>query len=804
MAYQDTTPWLLPTQVRQDDAVGDTQWSFEDEIKINDMEFAPDNAARSHFVAGGDAIIVREIRLVLASAVASAENKGADQNVFTNTTLNVGGSSDDWSETLTGADVNREDFGVAVAYGTDPFGGGANTTETWYIIGEKFNLSDYVPEDATIDGIEVQLIQDAYAGGGGTVGGALDCIKIRVTFSFDIEAEALGIGGGECYVADTGQEEPQKKVRYLVFDPDNNFVGEWRDVISDVGFKRQINNPLANMDVRLGRTELTRSVITEPLLTEGDEPILTEDDQPILIDIVAALGLGEGTDLDLNFNVDVIAYWGKYEPLLTEDDRPILTEDDKYILVENGAPNGRTIFSGYVADWELDIGEQDTINVPLLNHGNELNHIMLLTEDTEVVDQSTFGTNSYGDFAGWAGGGPTDITDLAQTFVQVGTVPVSKISLFLRAGWVNSELETECALYTGAIGSLTPVAGASGEAIVTNYLDYVRIDYIFDEPVTLTNGVTYTIVPTHDYFKTGGNPTYPVNWRMGASYASGQAYYKQAGGAWTSFGAGIDFAFIIWEAGEDTTVPYLSQDPSDIARSIIDFARQKGAHINYDEQSIEDTGTTVSYTFNTNTVKEALDKVLELCPADWFWTYDVGTDLYSLKARPESPDRYFTKKNDIVKMKLRRSIRRLINEVWFTGGGDPALFKRYLNQTARDAYRPGLAKLTDNRVTLEATAEILSESAIDRQKDPEYIGSATISTKHYDDIEDILLGDESGFMNFGNFIDMISLQIVEIDYKLDLVDLGFETILPPVTKRVEDIKRNLDVLEQQNNPTSPT
>lgn len=796
MALTVTTPYKLPTQVRQDDSVGDTEWAFPDEIKINDMEFAPENAATNFFLAGGDNHRVKNVYLT-KDEVIGGNNKGASQVVFSNTTLSLGANNDLWGNTLTPEDVMKEGFGVAVAYDRSDTG----VIKSWYIIGQGYEFE--IPSNATILGIEVQLHQDSYAGGGGTVGVALDSIKAKVTYSFEPLVEGFGVSGGEVYIADTGQETPQKKVRYLVFDSDDNFVGEWtKNVLSDISFKRQINNPLSTMNVRLGRTELTQSVITEPLLTEDDEPILTEDDQPILVDIVAALGLGDGTDLNLNFNVDVVAYWGTYEPLLTEDDEPILTEDDRYILVESGEPNGRTIFSGYVSDWELDFGEDDTINVPLLNHGNELNHIMLETQDEIIIDNSTPVSNSWGDSAGIAGSGPGDFELLAQSFRMPATKLVSRITLYVRAGWTNTELEFGVGLFSGTPAGAMVSLNVGGVGTVTDYQSFQAIDIVFDEPVSLTNATDYTMQFSTDNYKTGGNPTYPVNFLMGGSLANAQAYYNN--GSWVSFGSGVDFAFILWEAGQDTTVPFLSYDPSDIAREVIDFARLKGAHINYDEASIVDTGTVVSYTFNANTLKEALDKILELCPADWFWTYDVGTNLYSLKPRPESPDRYFTKKQDIVKMKLRRSIARLINQVYFTGGGDPALFKKFTDVQARLDWRAGLAKLSDRRVTDADTAEIVSQSLIDRQKDPEYIGSATISGNHYDNIEDILLGDESGFINFGNFIDNISLQIVEITYLLDTVDLGFETILPPVTKRVEDIKRNLDVLEQENNPASPS
>lgn len=71
-------------------------------------------------------------------------------------------------------------------------------------------------------------------------------------------------------------------------------------------------------------------------------------------------------------------------------------------------------------------------------------------------------------------------------------------------------------------------------------------------------------------------------------------------------------------------------------------------------------------------------------------------------------------------------------------------------------------------------------------------------------MEQVALGELVGFINFGEYIDKnVELQIVGIDYNLDTISLEFDRILPAVPKRIEDIKRNLDVLDQQNNPNAP-
>jgi hypothetical protein len=426
----------------------------------------------------------------------------------------------------------------------------------------------------------------------------------------------------------------QKTIRYLVSDSDDNFVGEWSDVTNEFTLKREMNNAACSLSVSLARNELTQIVTTDVLTTEGDEVLTTEDDESLLIDIVGATGIGAGTDLDLNQNIEVNAYYGEFVDLLTEGDEELTTEDDINLLVEDGAPEGYCVFRGWVSDWDLDFGDSDALSVTLLNNGVELNHIIMMD-------------------------------------------------------------------------------------------------------------------------------------------------------------------------GTDTKVVFNSQDPSDIARAVIDYAQTQGAHINYDAGSIEDTGTTVSYTFNMNTISECLDKIVELCPSQWYWTYDPGNDLYSLKSRPTVPARYFTKQLDASKARLRRSIAGLVNEVYFTGGGDPALLVKTVDGAAQTAWRRAILKLSDQRVLDQTTAELLSQSEIDRYKNPSFIGNITVNGNHPTAIETIALGELAGFINFGDYLDELELQIVGLTYNVDTVDIELDRIVPPTTKRIEDLKRNLDTVEQQNNPDAP-
>ena len=59
---------------------------------------------------------------------------------------------------------------------------------------------------------------------------------------------------------------------------------------------------------------------------------------------------------EANNEVEVISYYGQYVELLCEDGDVLLTEGDELIMIEDGRPDGKKIFTGYISQWELDFG----------------------------------------------------------------------------------------------------------------------------------------------------------------------------------------------------------------------------------------------------------------------------------------------------------------------------------------------------------------------------------------------------------------------------------------------------------------
>lgn len=276
----------------------------------------------------------------------------------------------------------------------------------------------------------------------------------------------------------------------------------------------------------------------------------------------------------------------------------------------------------------------------------------------------------------------------------------------------------------------------------------------------------------------------------------------------TSYGWDLDqFPITTAYNNEVTTVPFNSVDPSNIAITAVDRFVQRSSleevtYTNRTDNSISLTGTTVSYTFKANTYKDVLDKTLELMPSDWFYRIGLGDNTVYFRERATTPHHLFFLGKHIKALDLKGSILDVVNNTLFTGGGEPALYvQRKQNPASRT--RRGLQIMSDSRVTLDDSAEIISDGVIEQQNKVLYRTTIEILTKQYD-IESISVGEVVGFRNFGNYVDGLTLQVVGLSYSPDVVQLQLETKPPTINKRLEDIRRNLTVTDNTNVPSTPS
>lgn len=271
----------------------------------------------------------------------------------------------------------------------------------------------------------------------------------------------------------------------------------------------------------------------------------------------------------------------------------------------------------------------------------------------------------------------------------------------------------------------------------------------------------------------------------------------------TSYGWDLD-QYVLTTDDNKTTRTFNSVDPSLIAQTAISRFNSVAddSHIVANNASFPLTGTTVSYTFKTNTYKEVLDKTLELMPSNWYYRVGLGDGIIEYRERRQQPHHTFFLGKHIKSLDLKGSTMAVVNHVLFTGGGEPALYVEE-KATPADRTRRKLEIVSDNRVTIEDSARTIADSKIGDNNKIQYRTTIEVLTDVYD-IESISVGETVGFRNFGNYIDGLTMQIVGLSYTPDFVQLQLDTKPPTINKRLEDIRRNLTVTENQNVPDEPS
>jgi hypothetical protein len=276
----------------------------------------------------------------------------------------------------------------------------------------------------------------------------------------------------------------------------------------------------------------------------------------------------------------------------------------------------------------------------------------------------------------------------------------------------------------------------------------------------------------------------------------------------------IELSSYGWDLGQwpittdtgDTTVPFNSYEPSEMVREAIDKFQDDstgfGTFTTRTTTSISNTGTVTSYTFKVNTYEEVLQKAIELMPSGWYFYIGLGDNTVYFREKSEEPVHKFYLGEHIKDLELKSYIGDSTNRVIFTGGGDPALLKDYV-ETPASRTRRRLERISDGRVELESSAELISEGTIDEKNKVQYRTTVEILSKQYD-IESINIGDMVGFRNFGSYVDTLVLQIVGLTYTPDIITLQLDTKIPSMNKRLEDIVRNLKVTENLSVPDAPS
>lgn len=575
-----------------------------------------------------------------------------------------------------------------------------------------------------------------------------------------------------------------KHYDYKMYDG-STYLGLLPNVVSQYTVPHEINTVGSSIEIKVGLSvDTARLASTSTIETEDGNPLETES----------------GETLTTEGAVNLVA--------LGVTTQSLIRNANKIKIIEYSSfhPNGIQVFSGEIQAWRATVGTQeDVIKISAYSDGYDMSDHLVsgspyvldvshTSEDSTIeIHNSYYGSGIY-NYVGqtWLTGSGVENTGAINLLLD-GTADVT-IKLF-------SSVPSNPTSGT-PIGSTTVHVETSGQ-------EEVQIG--FADIVTVTEATTYFFAVT-----VASGQKISIGYNESNTYSDGVMYVAQyaggGGGGWTTTPTGTilsasDLYFKTYRNAGETTAVFSTQDPSTgIAATIMDNYASEGGNIVYTASSIESTGLSVPYTFNTQTVREGIDTALSLSPSDFYYYVDLGTNTLNFKEVSATADYIVTKGKEIASLDIGASIENLSNKLFFIGGDAGSglnVFKTYSDSTSIGYYGQRLGIRSDGRVTLDSTANAIGDRFIADNKDEKYETAITIAA-YITDITQFKPGMTIGFRGFGTFIDTMVLKIVRLMYQPHGVDLMLGNLPPRLSVAVEQINRDLLALQSVDNPTSPS
>jgi len=666
-----------------------------------------------------------------------------------------------------------------------------------------------LPDSAVIDGIELYIdgsqtgcygnisinpsgtTTKAIGAMNGSYGGATDLwgatsISKASIAALSVSIQANDISGGDAVAAidyisltvywhielPNVEADVPTRIAYKVYSRDDNFLGELPNVTSKFGFSQDINSAGASMVITCGQYG-DNPVTVEPLLTEAGDPILTESDLPILTTSTEMMvTTGASLDEAIFKNSNRIKIW----------------------LYNQYYPNGKLMFSGQVNRIEMKYGGGDAnVKLTVYSDGLDLSNFIArgypfnYTTDVSYTTPTGFYETYFTDTVGGAlfnGSGQSFTTG-------VGVTNIGAISIKLRAT-ANITVSVFDAPGGNLLGTTTR-AIADGSQTVEQFE--------FAQLIEVTPSTTY-------FFTVSAGPGqfgYLVYDTPG-TYAGGTWYQNNY--IQNEWQAAVGDLYFITKSGlPTTTTTYSSDDPvTDMAHGILLDYNLRGGYIT--ERDFTATGLSLTYTFVVATIFDALKKILELSPTGFYSYIDLGTAEIDIKQISTTPDFTIVRGRHINELNLALSIEQVKNYLLLSGGEvTPGvnLFRQYQDTESVSNYGLRTGTKSDNRITLDATADAIGDTFVEENADEVQETTVTVLNNNID-LTLLTPGKTIGFRNFGNFIDDMTLQIVrrEPNFSDGIANLTLGRLPVRMNDEVQRINRELLNEQTINNPDQPS
>lgn len=652
--------------------------------------------------------------------------------------------------------VRLQKAGVAV--GTNKDGQEASIVNNVHTYGSETDLWGTTWTPAQINASNFGLVfAAAYTSSGNDFAIAIDYFRITVYWHYDFDVPPADV--------------PKRHV-YKVYDSEGTYLGNIPKVISPFQFSEDIETTTVSLAIEVGLDADIARNASKRLTTEAGDPITTEAGDYIVTD-GGIMPFTIGTDDDNN-------------SILKNGNRVVVFEYCYYY------PNGKAMYSGQIQRVSAKFGGSNpTIKLQLQSDGMELDNFLArgipptLTQQQAQTTDSPVGVTVSQDGdkgAGWNRYGQTiAVVGGNIAAVTLGLQGTARVTVSLYDA-PNGALQTSTSRNISTVGS-------TEQFIFPDLIEGLNTAFI---AVSVDPGQSITLARNTAGGYGGGSMYY-------SNYAGGSG-----GGLYTEVPA-EDLYFIAYSGVVSTQAVFTSVDPTTgMLVPIMDDYNQQGGRIV--AADVDATGLSLSYTFNVQTILEAIKAIKDMSPEDFYWRIDLGTDELEFKEIATTPDFTFVKNIHISELELTLSIENVKNKIPFTGGdtgGGQNLYQLYTDTDSINRYGPRLFRKTDNRVTNSTTADAIGNSTL-AELSGEQQSTPVVIPANVMDISLLTPGKVVGFANFGNFIDSVALLIVRRDYTPDAVTLTLGMLPLNLPTAIEQLQRGLVAQQTVDNPSAPS
>ena len=271
----------------------------------------------------------------------------------------------------------------------------------------------------------------------------------------------------------------------------------------------------------------------------------------------------------------------------------------------------------------------------------------------------------------------------------------------------------------------------------------------------------------------------------------------------------------ILKNGTAIEITYNSTDPAIMIKNIIDRYRIETNNpiINYTNQSITGTGTTTSYTFNSKTYAEAIEKSRQMSPSGFYYYLDTDNILH-FDGKPSLASHTFILGKHFKSINVEKTMDSVFNKIIF-GNGDsiPQIFKLYSDSNSISLYDDRWLIEIDGRVTSSTTADAIGNWLLTKNKDPKIKTTIEIIDNNDNesgyDIESIEPGQTCRILNVNSQLSSTftdNMVITKIDYNLDSAKIELESEKADINlgNKIKELSDKIIKEENKNNPTNYT